>query len=141
MLIQPEIQSSQTKFTPIPPANTHSLTVQPNTLQQDNTKTLIPHPHSSLSTNGGANMNPEKKFRAGTVSATVWMHEATKEGKTFQYPTVSFDKRYKDKEGNWKSTSTLHISEIPKAIMVLGKAYEHLALQGNLQENQPPVQA
>jgi len=68
---------------------------------------------------------PEKKFRAGTVTATVWENES-KEGKI--YSTVSFEKGYKDAEGAWKSTNKLSTSDLPKAMVVLGKAYEHLAL-------------
>lgn len=70
-------------------------------------------------------MNPEQKYSASGITATVWTN--TKDGKTFR--TVSFDKRYKDKEGNWKSTNSLHVSDLPKAIMVLGKAFEYAALK------------
>ena len=70
-------------------------------------------------------MNPEQKYSASGITATVWTN--SKDGKTFH--TVSFDKRYKDKEGNWKSTNSLHVSDLPKAIMVLGKAFEYAALK------------
>jgi len=70
-------------------------------------------------------MNPEQKYSASGITATVWNN--TKDGKTFH--TVSFDKRYKDKEGNWKSTNSLNVSDLPKAIMVLGKAFEYAALK------------
>ncbi|MDO8660705.1 MAG: hypothetical protein Q7K43_02350 [Candidatus Woesearchaeota archaeon] len=70
-------------------------------------------------------MNPEQKYSASGITATVWTN--SKDGKTFH--TVSFDKRYKDKEGNWKSTNSLNVSDLPKAIMVLGKAFEYAALK------------
>jgi len=82
---------------------------------------------------------PEKRFSAGGVTATVWVNEGQRDGKPTTYPSVSFDKRYKDKEGNWKSTSSLNLADIPKAIMVLGKVYEHLALKTSL--GTPEVQA
>lgn len=74
---------------------------------------------------------PEKKFSSGGVTASIWMqHLPAKDGKAeVSFPTISFDRRYKDKDGEWKSTNSLRLSEIPKAIMVLGKAYEHLALK------------
>lgn len=74
-------------------------------------------------------MQPEKRFRAGGIAATVWMHQTVRNGQPTVYPSVNFDKRYKDKDGNWKSTTNLNVADIPKAIMVLGKAYEHLAMK------------
>ena len=69
---------------------------------------------------------PEKKFRVGTVTATIWKNQS-KEGKI--YSSVSFEKAYTDAEGAWKSTNKLSVSDLPKAMVVLSKAYEHLALK------------
>lgn len=69
---------------------------------------------------------PVKKFRAGAIAATVWNNQ-TKDG---EYKTVSFERSYKDKDGNWKQTTTLRMSDLPKAALVLQKAYEFLALEG-----------
>jgi len=71
---------------------------------------------------------PEKKFRAGPVTATIWRN-ATEDG-TKEYNTVSFDRVYKDKNGEWKNTNSLRVNDLPKAAMVLSKAYEYLAMQG-----------
>jgi len=69
---------------------------------------------------------PEKKFRAGTVSATVWKNQS-KEGNDFS--SVSFEKGYKDANGEWKSTNHLSVNDLPKALVVIGKAFEHLSLK------------
>ena len=69
---------------------------------------------------------PEKKFRAGAISATVWKNQS-KEGNEFS--SVSFEKGYKDANGEWKSTSHLNVNDLPKALVVLGKAFEHLSLK------------
>ncbi len=69
---------------------------------------------------------PLKKFRAGAVCATVWQNHA-KDGDG-EYKTVSFERGYKDKDGVWKSTSSLRVSDLPRASLVLQKAYEYLAL-------------
>lgn len=69
---------------------------------------------------------PEKKFRAGAVSATVWKNQS-KEGNEFS--SVSFEKGYKDANGEWKSTSHLNVNDLPKALVVIGKAFEHLSLK------------
>jgi hypothetical protein len=34
-----------------------------------------------------------------------------------------------DKEGNWQTTSSLRVGDIPKATLVLNKAYEYLMLK------------
>ncbi|MFA5796758.1 MAG: hypothetical protein WC916_01820 [Candidatus Woesearchaeota archaeon] len=75
----------------------------------------------------GKNM-PEKKFRAGAIAATVWENDAVRDGKKVTYKTVSFERSYKDKDGAWKSTSSLRVIDLPKASLVLNKAYEYLVL-------------
>ena len=73
---------------------------------------------------------PEKKFRASPVSATIWANEAkTKEGETRLYRTVSLERAYKDKEGVWKSTTSLRTNDLPKAILVLNKSYEYVTIK------------
>lgn len=72
---------------------------------------------------------PEKRFSAGAISATIWNNTIEKDGKETNYKTISFDRKYKDKEDNWKSTNSLRASDIPKAILVLNKAYEYLTLR------------
>jgi hypothetical protein len=72
---------------------------------------------------------PEKKFRAGPVSATIWLnHGKDSEGKETTYKTVSFERSYMDKEGNWQTTNSLRAGDLPRAVLVLNKAYEYLSL-------------
>ncbi|MEM4263915.1 MAG: hypothetical protein QW666_03420 [Candidatus Woesearchaeota archaeon] len=83
---------------------------------------------------------PEKKFRAGAVSATIWKNERQDNGKTFAFHTISLERGYKDKAGEWKTTSSLRTADLPKASLVLGKAYEYLILtapeeSGSVEEN------
>ncbi|MBT4651463.1 hypothetical protein HOC13_02970 [Candidatus Woesearchaeota archaeon] len=68
---------------------------------------------------------PEKKFRAGSISATVWLNKS-QEGK--EYRTISIDRNYKDKNDEWQSTNSLRVNDLPKARVVLQKAYEYLVL-------------
>lgn len=73
---------------------------------------------------------PVKKFKAGAVTATVWENPGTtKEGNVTTYKTVSFERRYKDKNGEWKTASSLRLNDLPKAVVALNKAYEFLVLQ------------
>lgn len=73
---------------------------------------------------------PEKRFSAGPVSATVWQNQGKgNNGEAVEYRTVSFQRRYKDKNGVWQSTNSLRINDLPKASVVLQKTYEYLVLR------------
>jgi len=68
---------------------------------------------------------PDAKFTAGAVAATIWSNAST-DG---SFNTVSLSRSYKDKAGNWQQTATLRINDLPKAALVLSKAYEHLTIR------------
>ena len=71
--------------------------------------------------------SPVKKFGVGGIQVAVWENKG-KEGNG--YYSVSFERRYKDKGGEWKSTTSLKANDLPKAILALEKAYEFIALKG-----------
>ena len=73
---------------------------------------------------------PEKKFSTGGLTATVWENQGkSKDGLDVSYRTVSFQRRYMDKNGDWQSTNTLRINDLPKASLVLQKAFEYLVMK------------
>lgn len=73
---------------------------------------------------------PEKKFRAGSVSATIWLNSREdKDGNVHHFRTISFERSYKDNDGNWQTTNTVRVNDLPKASMVLDKAYEYIMLK------------
>jgi len=72
---------------------------------------------------------PIKKFKAGAISATIWENQSkSKQGEAITYKSVSFERNYKDANGQWQKTSSLRMSDLPKAALVINKAYEFLAL-------------
>ena len=72
---------------------------------------------------------PVKKFRAGAISATVWENQAqNQKGEIISFKSVSFDRSYKDANGEWQKTNSLRMSDLPRAALVINKAYEFLAL-------------
>ncbi len=72
---------------------------------------------------------PERKIRAGAISATVWLNKGQKPtGEESEYRTISLERSYKDQGGEWKSSNSLRISDVPKAIAALQKAYETIVL-------------
>ncbi len=73
---------------------------------------------------------PEKKFSTGVISATIWNNKGVqKNGQPAEYKTISLQRRYKDKKGVWQSTNYLRVNDLPKAALVLNKAYEYLVLR------------
>lgn len=71
---------------------------------------------------------PEVKFSVppGLITATVWRNEARSQNGPFTYRAVQFQRRYQDKDGEWKNSSSIFEDELPKAIAVLIKAYAYL---------------
>lgn len=69
------------------------------------------------------NNQPKQKFRAGGVTATIWENEHEKNGK---YYTVNVERSYKDKEGNWATTSQMRTNDLPKLALVTAQAYEYV---------------
>ncbi len=76
-----------------------------------------------------AHVMPIKSFKSGAIQVSIWENESLGQDnipKTFK--TVSFDRRYKDKSGVWKSTNSLRVNDLPRAVLILNKAYEYLIL-------------
>ena len=74
---------------------------------------------------------PEKKFSTGVISATVWKNNwvSKQTGQTTEFKTITLQRRYTDKDGKWQSTNSMRINDLPKASLVLQKAYEYLVLR------------
>ena len=67
----------------------------------------------------------QERFSTGLVSASVFKNL---NGKGQAYMSVSFSKRYKDKNGDWQNTGVLNQQDLTKALVVLAKAYEFCVL-------------
>lgn len=73
-------------------------------------------------------MKPERLFRIGAISASVFVNEVDGEGGKRTVRNVNLQRRYKDGD-EWKSSSSFSLSDLPAAIAVLNLAFEHLASQ------------
>ncbi|MBS3126819.1 hypothetical protein J4228_01490 [Candidatus Woesearchaeota archaeon] len=94
---------------------------------QQKTPQLAPQAHNG---NTGSGNLPEKKFRAGAISATVWLNKGQGiNGAAAEYRTISIERSYTDKDGRWQSTNSLRVNDLPKANVVLQKAYEFLVFK------------
>ena len=74
----------------------------------------------------GSDTKPETDFKVGAVRATVWTNRRlTREGEAFESHKVILERTYRQGQ-EFKTTSSLEIGDIPKAIMALWKAYDFL---------------
>jgi hypothetical protein len=73
-------------------------------------------------------MKPERVFRIGPVSASVFVNETESEGGKRRFRSVNLQRRYRDSsDGEWKSSSSFGLAELPQAMAVLDLALKHLA--------------
>ena len=73
---------------------------------------------------------PEKTFKMGAVRASVFLNTFQRNGQTLPIRKVVLEVRYKDKEGQWQSTNSLSLNDLPKAVAALNQAYEYLLSEG-----------
>ena len=68
---------------------------------------------------------PEKVFRIGFVSASIFVNEIKVDGGNKNIRNVNLQRRYKDGD-EWKSSSSLGLGDLPQAIAVLNLALNHV---------------
>jgi hypothetical protein len=73
-----------------------------------------------------AGQKPVAKFKAGQVSAALWENEITANGHAVTVLKATVQRRYKDKSGSWKSSTSFSRNEIPLAIYCLQKAFDKI---------------
>ena len=72
----------------------------------------------------------EKRITSGAVSATIWQNELKlKTGESAVFKTITLQRSYKDKDNKWQHTSSMRLNDLPKAALVLNKAYEYLVIR------------
>jgi len=73
---------------------------------------------------------PERKFRASPITATIWTNEAKgKDGAINLFRTITLERTYKDKQDAWQTTNSLRVADLPKAVLVLNKAFEYISIK------------
>ena len=80
-----------------------------------------------MNANNQPAMRPEKSFKVGAVRAAIWPNTVTsRDGRSFEMRKVVLDRRYRNGDGEWKSTNSFDLNDVPKAVLALQKAYEYL---------------
>ena len=75
-----------------------------------------------------AKSKPEKVFRIGFVSASVFAHDVESDEGQRTVRSVSLQKRYKDGD-RVRYVSSFNLSELPQAIRALQLAQDHIEAQ------------
>mgnify|MGYP001567800903 CR=1 FL=1 len=96
-------------------------------------QTIVHSEAASGAASNGKNLQ-EKRFSAGAISATVWKNAGTsKQGEPVEYRTITLQRSFK-KDGAWQNANSLRLNDLPKASLLLNKAFEWLVLKGGAAE-------
>ncbi|AQT68729.1 hypothetical protein STSP2_01901 [Anaerohalosphaera lusitana] len=79
--------------------------------------------------NGKMN-RPKARFQAGSVTVAVWENEFEFNGKPTRALRASIERRFKAKDGQWKSSSTFSRNDLPLAIHCMQKAFDYMVPNG-----------
>jgi len=69
---------------------------------------------------------PVAKFTAGQISAAIWENEISVNGGKTTVLKATVQRRYKDNQGNWKSSGSFSRNETPLAIYCPQKSFEKM---------------
>ena len=69
---------------------------------------------------------PEKRFKVGACTASVFVNAVNSSNGKTEIKSVSLQRTYKDKEGNFQHTTNFNANDMPKAVLALIKAYDYM---------------
>lgn len=73
------------------------------------------------------NKNPlVQKIRCGNVGLSIFENTSQQNGESSLYYTVDVSRSYRDRAGNWQSTSSFYKSQLPQLIYACQRALEFL---------------
>lgn len=78
---------------------------------------------------------PVAKFKVGQVSAALWENQIQVQGRPVTILKASIQRRFKDKQGQWQSSTSFNRNEIPMAIYCLQKAFERIVELQNAEDS------
>ena len=79
---------------------------------------------------------PVVSYQYGRVSAAVFANAVkTKDGRILDIPRLDLRRSYRNAKGDWESTHSLGVSDLLPAALALMKCYEHLASNGQPEED------
>ena len=80
------------------------------------------------------NTRPTKAFKVGAVRVAIWSNpRVSADGRSFNSHKTIIERTYKDKLNHFKTTGSLDVDDIPKAILALSHAYAFLVSHSSRQ--------
>jgi hypothetical protein len=79
---------------------------------------------------------PLNTYSANGIQVVVWQNE----GQNGPYITASPQRRYRDTEGNWKTSKTFRLNDLPMLAEVLSKVFQDYGLKKRDQKADEPVE-
>jgi hypothetical protein len=79
---------------------------------------------------------PEKKFKCGPISASIWAEDKTVESGVVKFHSVNITKTYKDGD-EWKHTNSFNTEDLPKVALVANEAYKYIRLSSSNPQTEP----
>lgn len=74
--------------------------------------------------------SPLARFQFGGVSASVFANVIPRsDGTSFEIKRTTLQRSYRDEQGNWRTTNTYGVDDLPRAVAALLAAY-HFCLTG-----------
>lgn len=86
-----------------------------------------------------AQTKPVQKFRAGAISCALWENDIRVGNLTKPVLKCTVERRYKDKDGEWKSTGSYGRNEIPLVIHCLQRACAHIIEDDNAKRSETSI--
>lgn len=71
---------------------------------------------------------PEKKFKCGPITASIFAETRVVEGQMAKFYSTSIDKAYKDGD-QWKHTTSFAVEDLPKVALLATDVYRHLRVK------------
>ena len=83
---------------------------------------------------------PQKEFKSGSVSASIWPRTADVNGRTATFYSIKIEKTYKDGD-EWKHSNFFSVEDLPKVELVAREAFKYVGLRSRepKQENTEAV--
>ena len=81
-----------------------------------------------------AGQKPVAKFQAGQVSAAIWENDISVNGRQVTVLKATIQRRYKDKDGDWKSSGSYSRNDLPLLAFCIFKSYEYM-IEGQKDED------
>ena len=69
---------------------------------------------------------PVARFKAGQVSSAIWQNEVQMPRGAVKILKATVQRRYKDRNNEWKSSTSFSRNEIPLTIHCLQKSFERI---------------